>query len=39
VRWNMIFNTPPLIVTEAQIQEGLEILDGVLTTLDEAYEG
>jgi taurine--2-oxoglutarate transaminase len=39
VRWNMIFNTPPLIVTEAQIQEGLAILDGVLTELDEAYEG
>jgi taurine--2-oxoglutarate transaminase len=38
VRWNMIFNCPPLIVTEAQIQEGLTILDGVLTTLDEQYE-
>ena len=38
VRWNMIFNCPPLIVTETQIQEGLDILDGVLTTLDEAYE-
>jgi taurine---2-oxoglutarate transaminase len=39
VRWNMIFNTPPLIVTEAQIAEGLEILDGVLTQLDGYYEG
>jgi taurine--2-oxoglutarate transaminase len=39
VRWNMIFNCPPLIATEAQIQEGLDILDGVLTKLDEAYEG
>ncbi len=39
VRWNMIFNTPPLIVTEAQIQEGLDILDTVLTSLDAYYEG
>lgn len=39
VRWNMIFNTPPLIVTEAQIQEGLQILDGALSILDEYYEG
>ncbi|MDZ4766602.1 MAG: aminotransferase class III-fold pyridoxal phosphate-dependent enzyme [Chloroflexota bacterium] len=39
VRWNMIFNCPPLIVTEAQIAEGLAILDGVLTDLDAAYEG
>jgi len=39
VRWNMIFNTPPLIVTEAQIEEGLQILDGALTILDEYYEG
>jgi taurine--2-oxoglutarate transaminase len=39
VRWNYIFNTPPLIITEEQIQEGLDILDGVLTKLDEYYEG
>lgn len=39
VRWNMIFNTPPLIVTEAQIAEGLAILDDVLTTLDDSYTG
>lgn len=39
VRWNMIFNTPPLIVTEEQIQEGLEILDDVLGELDKHYEG
>jgi taurine--2-oxoglutarate transaminase len=39
VRWNMIFNTPPLIITEAQIHEGLAILDGVLTDLDAYYEG
>jgi taurine--2-oxoglutarate transaminase len=39
VRWNMIFNTPPLIVTEEQLQEGFAILDEVLTTLDAHYEG
>jgi taurine---2-oxoglutarate transaminase len=39
VRWNMIFNTPPLIVTEEQIEEGLAILDGVLDMLDPYYEG
>lgn len=39
VRWNMIFNTPPLTITEEQIAEGLAILDGVLDGLDQAYEG
>jgi taurine---2-oxoglutarate transaminase len=39
VRWNMIFNTPPLIVTETQLQDGLSILDEVLTDLDAFYEG
>jgi taurine---2-oxoglutarate transaminase len=39
VRWNMIFNCPPLIVTEAQIQEGLDLLDQTLGMLDSYYEG
>ncbi|MDX2162079.1 MAG: aminotransferase class III-fold pyridoxal phosphate-dependent enzyme [bacterium] len=39
VRWNYVFNTPPLTITEAQIAEGLAILDTVLTELDSAYEG
>jgi 4-aminobutyrate aminotransferase-like enzyme len=39
VRWNMIFSTPPLIITEEQINEGLQILDHVLTDLDQYYEG
>jgi taurine--2-oxoglutarate transaminase len=39
VRWTMIFNTPPLVVTEEQIEEGLAILDGVLDMLDPYYEG
>jgi taurine--2-oxoglutarate transaminase len=38
-RWNMIFNCPPLIVTEEQIAEGLAILDGALDQLDQYYEG
>ncbi len=38
VRWNMIFNCPPLIITEAQIQEGLQILDMALDKLDAYYE-
>ncbi len=39
VRWNLIFNCPPLIVTEEQLAEGLAVLDSILDTLDEAYEG
>lgn len=39
VRWNMIFHAPPLTVTEAQLQEGLDIMDKVLTRLDDYYEG
>jgi 4-aminobutyrate aminotransferase-like enzyme len=35
----MIFNTPPLIVSEAQLQEGLDILDHALTQIDGYYEG
>ncbi len=39
VRWNMVFSTPPLIITEQQLNEGLQILDHVLTDLDQYYEG
>jgi taurine--2-oxoglutarate transaminase len=38
VRWNMIFHAPPLIVTETQIQESLDVMDNVLTMLDDYYE-
>ncbi len=38
VRWNMIFNCPPLIITEEQLQDGLAILDHALSLLDEYYE-
>jgi taurine--2-oxoglutarate transaminase len=39
VRWDYIFCTPPLIITEAQIQEGLDVLDIALTEADKYYEG
>jgi taurine--2-oxoglutarate transaminase len=38
VRWNWVFSTPPLIVTEQQIQEALAILDKALTEADAYYE-
>jgi taurine---2-oxoglutarate transaminase len=38
VRWNMIFSTPPLIITEEQLQEGLQVLDLALDKLDPYYE-
>jgi taurine--2-oxoglutarate transaminase len=39
VRWNMIFNAPPLNITEAQLQEGLDIIDHALSKIDGYYEG
>lgn len=39
VRWNMIFNTPPLIITEEQLQDGLTALDRALELIDPYYEG
>jgi taurine--2-oxoglutarate transaminase len=38
VRWSMIFNCPPLCVTEAQLKEGLEIVDHALSKVDKYYE-
>lgn len=35
VRWNWIFNAPPLVINEAQIQEGLTIIDRALNIADE----
>ncbi len=35
VRWNMLFCTPPLIITEEQIGEGLEIIGRGLSITDE----
>ncbi len=39
VRWNMIFNCPPLIVSPSELKEGLDILDHALTKIDGYYEG
>lgn len=38
LRWNMIFCVPPLIVTEAQIQEGMAALSTALALADEYAE-
>ena len=34
VRWNWIFCAPPLVITEAQIQEGLDMISRALTLAD-----
>jgi taurine--2-oxoglutarate transaminase len=39
VRWNMIFNCPPLVINRDQIQEGLAIVDRALDQADRFYEG
>jgi taurine--2-oxoglutarate transaminase len=39
VRWNTFFINPPLCITEAQLREGLEIIDRGLEILDAAVEG
>lgn len=36
VKWNFLFIAPPLIITEAQIDEGLEIISGALQIADES---
>ena len=39
VRWNWIFSAPPLIINEAQIQEGLGMIDQALAKVEPFYEG
>jgi taurine--2-oxoglutarate transaminase len=39
VRWNTFFTNPPLIVTEAQLEEGLKIVDRGLEITDRAVKG
>lgn len=39
VRWNWIFVAPPLCVTEAQIDEGLDIISKAISIADEYYAG
>ncbi|MDP9316763.1 MAG: aminotransferase class III-fold pyridoxal phosphate-dependent enzyme [Chloroflexota bacterium] len=38
VRWNTFFINPPLCITEAQLREGLEIIDRGLEIVDAAVE-
>ena len=35
----MIFNTPPLTITEPQLQEGLDALDHALDQINSYYVG
>ena len=39
VKWDWIFCTPPLIISEEQIGEGLEIITEALAIADQYYEG
>jgi taurine--2-oxoglutarate transaminase len=39
VRWNMIFCTPPLIIDESQLRDGIQILDQALAIADEYGTG
>jgi taurine--2-oxoglutarate transaminase len=36
VRWNTFFTNPPLVITEAQLDEGLSIIDRGLEITDRA---
>jgi len=39
VRWNTFFTNPPLVVTEAQLEAGLDIIDRGLEITDRAVKG
>ena len=39
VRWNTFFTNPPLIITEAQLEEGLAIIDRGLEITDRGGGG
>jgi taurine--2-oxoglutarate transaminase len=39
VRWNTIMTNPPLCITEAELDEGFEILDSALEIGDRAVTG
>ena len=38
VRWNWIFVAPPLIISEDQIDEGLDIISQTIAIADEYYK-
>ncbi len=35
VRWNFLFCNPPLIISETELQEGIDIIDGALSEADK----
>jgi taurine--2-oxoglutarate transaminase len=39
VRWNTFFTNPPLVITEAQLDEGMKIIDKGLEITDRAAKG
>ncbi len=39
IRWNTIMTNPPLCITEAELEEGFEILDAALELGDRAIRG
>ena len=39
VRWNWVFHSPPLTISEAEIDEGINILDAALSEISGYYEG
>ena len=39
VRWNHVMTNPPLCITEEQLAEGFEIIDGALDIADRAVQG
>jgi taurine--2-oxoglutarate transaminase len=39
VRWNWIFCAPPLVITEEQLREAIEIISGALDITDSYCEG
>lgn len=39
VRWNWIFVAPPLTISEAQIDEGMDIISQAISIADEYYQG
>jgi 4-aminobutyrate aminotransferase-like enzyme len=36
VRWHTFFTNPPLTITEAQLEEGLSVIDKALEITDRA---
>ncbi len=35
VRWNLLFVAPPLVINDAELEEGIQLIDDVLTWIDD----